>query len=164
MVRGQERIMTILPFAQPYRAWDTEVPTMRPLFTFFDSATGDRLSLSAEPQMSLHYAPGDTITLVHYHCLVTLEGQQLLPLFAVLRSGASQTIRTFTVEAFHTPAPGEPLVQRIAWTWRLPSSEEKRAWRSEGSNDSDSAPRGGAGGLPPTHPQYGSGRTSQTDR
>lgn len=119
--------MTVLSFAKVYRAWGVEAATEWPMLEFVHSVTGERLAVSYEPIQTIRYQPGDTITLVHYHYAVTLEGKNLLALFEALQAWEPRTIWTFSAAAFEPPASGEPLVERMTIADRQPSATE-RAW------------------------------------
>ena len=119
--------MTVLPLSKPYRAWSVEAAADWPMLEFVHSVTGERLAVSYEPIQTILYRPGDTITLVHYHYTVTLEGKNLLALFEALHAWEPRTIWTFSAAAFAPPAPGEPLVERMTIAERHPSSAE-RTW------------------------------------
>jgi hypothetical protein len=79
--------------------------------------TGEHLAISYAPgHQWVHYHPGHTISIVHSHYVVTLEGRQLFALFEALHSWESHMIWPFSADTFHLPAPGEPLVELIRCT------------------------------------------------
>lgn len=121
--------MTILPFTRSYIAWDQDPDDSEwPMLECINSATGERAAIDYAGVRVVSYHPGDTMAILHCHCIVTMEGQCLAALHEPLAEHRIRTIRTFAADIFRPPAPGTPLVERLTIVMRPPTPEDWERW------------------------------------
>ena len=119
--------MTILAFAQPYRACDIE-PDDLSMLEFIDSKTGMRLAIDYASIHIFTFKPGDTLAVFHHHYFVTLEGRFLGGLCGLLGEHRIRRMRTFCADVFQPPAPRQPLIERLRIAEGPHTTEDWERW------------------------------------